>query len=130
LVTHFYYLKTAYEDVDKQAKRVYHHVDFLSKVFIPAKMEEQGISKLQVNECGKSFYPLTHTSCRMLDKSPAFDWLVANGGDALITKTVNAQSLAGFMKGFVLDTGIDPPEDIFEMKSYQTTGMSSFNPKT
>lgn len=125
----FFRLKEGYEALDKQRKRVYAVKDKLDKVVVPKMIEDNGMEKVQVPEVARSFYVVDRVSASLLDKEKGFEWLRNNGGDELITETVNAQTLAGFVQQFILEQGMDPPEDVIKMSPYQTTGVSKYTPK-
>lgn len=125
----FFQLKEAYADLDKARKRIYAHVDALNKHHIPEMLENAEMDKIQLPDLGRSFYILTKNSCSMVDKDAAMSWLRDRGDGALIQETVNAGTLASYMKDLITNEGIDPPEELFKVSTYNTTGISKYTPK-
>lgn len=131
LLVGYYNLKTKYDRLDEARKLIYALVDNLNKSIIPLRFDAIGTDKIQVPEIKKSFYPLTKYSASIPDgkKAEAYDWLRERDLGAVITETVNAGTLSNTLQTFITDTGIDPPEDLFKLTSYKTTGMSNYTPK-
>lgn len=129
LATFYFELKQAYDALDAERKRIYKVVDELSKFRIPERLEREGIDKIQVPEIERSFYVLTKYSASMVDKESAMEWLRDRGDEALIQETVNASTLASYLKDLLIEEGIDPPEELFKFSTYNTTGMSKYKPK-
>lgn len=131
LLTAYYQLKSKYDDLDEARKLIYNMVDNLNKSVIPLKFDAIGTDKIQVPEIKKSFYPLTKYSASIPDgkKPEAYEWLRERDLGAIITETVNAGTLSNTLQTFITDTGIDPPEELFKLTSYKTTGMSNYTPK-
>lgn len=127
--SYFFNLKEAHTALESARKEIGKHVEFLNKSLIPSKLEHAGLDKIQVPELARSFYILTKTSCSMLDKEKGMEWLRDRGDGVLIAETVNAGTLAAYMTSLVTDEGIDPPEDIFKLSTYRTTGISKYQPK-
>lgn len=127
--TFYHHLKASYDALDTQRKRVYKALDFLSKGLLPEMMEQEGTDKIQVPELGKSFYILKKFSASMVDKQGAMNWLRERGDGALVTETVNASTLASYLKDLMLNEGVEAPEDLFKLTSYNATGSSSYKPK-
>ena len=126
----FYHtIKELHGRLDTARKRIFHVQDRYSKGVIPEAMDEMGVDKLQVPELGHSFYPLTKYSAKLVDKERGMAWLRENGAEALIQPTVNASSLAGYLKDMMLNEGIEAPEDVAQLTVYRITGASKYNPK-
>ncbi len=126
----FYYpVKTAIKNLETARKAAAKVVDGLEKFHLPKKLEAMGLDKVQVPEMGRSFYTLTKYSCSMKDKDAGFEWLRKRGDESLISETVNAGTLATYMKDLVLNEGLEPPEEVFNFNSYDTIGSSKYNPK-
>ena len=125
----YFYLKEAHSELEVQRKRVGKNVEFINKGLFPEKLSMMDLDKVQVPELERSFYILTKTSASMIDKERGFDWLRQRGSNSLIQETVNAGTLASFMKDLMVNEGIDPPDDIFKVSTYNTIGMSKYKPK-
>jgi hypothetical protein len=125
----YFGLKTAYDELDASRKLIYNQVDFMNKALLPNMMEKQGVDKIQVPQLSRSFYIVTKSSCSMLDKDKAFAWFRERGEDAMISETINSSSLVAYMNEMIKSEGIDPPDDIFKLTTYDTTGSSKYTPK-
>lgn len=124
------YLSTgsAYEALDERRLRLYNLKDKMSKVLIPEALGRAGLDKVSVPEVGHSFYILDKYSASMVDRDKAMEWLRKNKAASLITETVNAGTLAAFLKEKLLKEGVDPPESI-RFTEYKITGTSKYTPK-
>ena len=127
--SYLFRVKKQYEDINEQVKKLYRHVDKLSKVIIPEAMDDAGVDKIRVPEVATSFYPLVKYSASMLDKGAGFQYLRDNNAGALITETVNASSLSAYLRDRLVNEGVEPPEDVFKFGIYKITGMSKYTPK-
>ena len=125
----FHELKEQYERLDKARKRIYAVVDAYSKHHLPMKFDAAGLDMVRIPEIGRSFYPTTKYSAKVADREKLMAWLRENGEESLITETVNAGTLAAHLKTKMLDEGIEAPEDVAELTTYQTTGSSKYTPK-
>lgn len=129
ILTFYHTLDTAYGALDKQRKAIYKELDFLNKSSIPEALEATGLDKVRVPALGRSFYIVPKMSASILDKEKGFEWLRANQGGELITETVNAGSLAAFLKHMMTEEAKDPPSDVFKVTPYNTTGSAKYTPK-
>ena len=125
----FHYLDTQYDALDKARKQVYATLDGMNKGMLPAMFDASGQDLARVPELGRSFYPTTKYGARVADKEKLYDWLRENNGADLIQETVNASSLAGFLKTMSLDQGIDAPPEVAELTTYKIIGSSKYTPK-
>ena len=125
----FHYLDTQYDALDKARKQIYATLDGMNKGMLPAMFDASGQDLARVPELGRSFYPTTKYSARVADKEKLYDWLRENNGADLIQETVNASSLAGFLKTMSLDQGIDAPPEVAELTTYKIIGSSKYTPK-
>lgn len=125
----YHHLREAHEALDNARKAVNKRVEAMNKFTVPTMLEDAGLDKVQVPQIARSFYPLTKISCSMLDKDKGMLWLRERGAGSLISETVNAGTLAAYMKDLVVEEGVDPPEDIFKLSAYKITGISKYTPK-
>ena len=125
----YFHLDTAYENADTARKRVYHVNDMLNKYLIPTRLKDAGLDLIRVASVSRSFSVVTKTSATLLDKEKGFEWLRSIGQGDVIQETVNAGTLSALCRNLVLDQGIDPPADIVNMRSYDTTSMTKYKPK-
>lgn len=125
----FFEAKEAHTMLENARKAVGKKIDFMNKVMIPEMLEAHGSDKVQIPEIGRSFYILTKTSCSMLDKEKGMKWLRDRGDGSLISETVSAGTLASYAKDLVVNEGVDMPDDIFKLSTYNITGVSKYTPK-
>lgn len=125
----YFHLDMAYEGTDTARKRVHHVVDMFNKFIIPTRLRDSGMDLIRVAAVARSFSVVTKTSATLLDKEKGFEWLRQIGQGDVIQETVNAGTLSALCRNLVLDQGIDPPPDIVNMRSYDTTSMTKYKPK-
>lgn len=125
----YWHIKTNHEELDKQRKRIYHVMDALDKYLLPKIMEENGMDMLRIPELGRSFSVRNVLSASMIDREAGIEWLRDNGHGDIVQETVNAGTLASFMRNLVLEEGIDPPEEIFKISTYNKTNTTKYTPK-
>lgn len=104
-----------YNDLDECRKEIYALLETLSKGVLPEMMDESKTKTISLTSVGRRFTVSTKLSASMIDKDKGVEWLRTNGGDALPTVTVNAQTLSSFVKARIETEGKDVPEDIFKV---------------
>ncbi len=129
IAEYYFHLDTAYEQVDKARKRVYHVTDMFNKHLLPTRLKDSGLDLIRVAAVARSFSVVTKTSATLLDKEKGFEWLRGIGQGDVIQETVNASTLSALCRNLLLEQGIEPPEDIVKMSSYDTTSMTKYRPK-
>lgn len=129
VAAYFFALREAYTKLDASRKKVYAQKDRIDKHLLPAKMEAIDVDLLRMPDLGRSFSKQTKYSASFIDKAAGYEWLREIGSDALITETVNAGTLASFVKNRMIEEGLDPPEDIVNFKSYHVIGVTKYTPK-
>jgi len=127
---HFWYIKTHHDEVKKQVTRVYHVMDALDKHVLPELLEAHGTDIVRIPDLGRSFSVRKMMSASMLDKEQAIEWLRGNGAEDLVQETVNAGTLSSFIRNLVLEEGIDPPEELFKVSTYNKTSATKYTPKS
>lgn len=125
----YWRLKQEYEALDKARKRLYALQDKMDKFVLPKKFDDADLDLVRIPDLERSFYPQTKYSAKTLDKEKLMEWLRDLGQGELISETVNASTLAGFLKERMLEEGIDPPEEIVQLTNYKTIGSSKYTPK-
>lgn len=126
LLQRWWRLRAEYDALDMVRKRLYFALDRLNKQVLPKKFEDAGFASVRIPEMGRSFYPLTKLTASIPDKEKGYEWLKQVGGEDLITKTVNAGSLAAFVKSLIEDTGEEPPEDAVRTNTYTIIGTAKY----
>lgn len=130
---YYAHLKKAYSELDDARKKVFHHLDKLNKAVIPAKLEEAGLEdgiKVRISDdVGYTFRVQTQYSAKQKDREALYAWLRDRGDGELITETVNANTLASYLKNVMLEEGVEVPSDMAELTTYEITGMTKYTPK-
>jgi len=129
LAKHYWYLKENYDRLKKELTRIYHVVDAVDKHLLPEAFDAAGTDLIRIPELGRSFSVKTMMSASMKDKEAGAQWLRDQGHGDLVQETVNAGTLASFMRSYILDEGMEPPEDIFKVTTYNKTNTTKYNPK-
>lgn len=128
-LTTFSHLKDSYKSLDAARKRIYKQYDYMDKAIVPAALEASGMDKVRVPDLGKSFYTLTKYSASIRDKEGLFKHLRDAGDGDLIQETLNSGTMATYLKGKLLDEGVELPEELVVLTSYNATGSSKYTPK-
>lgn len=125
----FFFIKEAYSQLDEAVKMLYAVKDFLDKAVVPSKMEADGVDMVRIPELARSFSKQSRMSASFLDKEGGFKWLRDIGQGDIIQETVNAQTLASFVRSMIIEEGVDPPADIVKVSTYNTTSINKYTPK-
>lgn len=125
---HFLRLDEEYTEIDNLRKELYKLLDGLDKTILPELFEKAGVDKIAVPEVERSFYLVPKYSASILDKEAGYQWLRDNGMESMIGETVNAGTLAAYLRARLIDEGLDPP-DSMKLNSYKTIGSSKYKPK-
>ncbi len=125
----YWLVSELHDSLKKQLTRLYHVVNAMDKAVLPRLFEHHGVDMVRIPELGRSFSIRQMTTASMLDKEGAMAWLRNNGHGDLIQETVNAGTLASFIRNLQLEQGIDPPEELFKVNSYKTIGSNKYTPK-
>jgi hypothetical protein len=133
LLIYFKGVDDAYNELDSARKSIYHLLDILDKNIVPQRLEdagcEDGVRINFGNGVGYNFRRSTKYSVKTMDKAQLFAWLRERGDGAMIQETVNAQTLTTYLKGCMLDQGIEPPAGVAELTSYYGVGVNKYTPK-
>lgn len=122
-------IKETHAKLDAATKSLYRVRDFLDKSIVPTKMEAEGVDMVRIPELGRSFSKQSKMSASFIDKQAGFEWLRSIGQGDIIQETVNAGTLASFVRNMIIEEGIDPPEDVVKVTSYNTTSINKYTPK-
>lgn len=128
-VKFYFQLKSAYDLLDGERKRVYNTLDALNKAVLPDRLDDAGMDLIRLPELERSFYIVPKMSASIVDKEKGYAWLIKNNLGELITETVNAGTLAAAMKKMIEEKNTQPPEDIIKLSPYRTIGSSKYKPK-
>jgi len=119
----------AHEKADKVVKRAYHVKDRYNKGVIPEALTENNTDGFRIPSIARSFSVVKKTSASFIDKEAGLEWLRSIGQGDMIQPTVNAGTLSTFCRNMLLEEGIEPPEDIVKLNTYNTTSMVKYTPK-
>lgn len=125
----YFALTDLHKKLDAATKKLYHAKNAYDKAIIPKHMEENGLSGFKVPEIARSFSVNQKMSASFLDKEKGYQWLRDQGQGDIITETVNAGTLSAFCRDMILNQGMEPPEDIIKVNTYEATSMTRYNPK-
>lgn len=105
---------TLADEVKKSIGVIY---DYIRTIALPSKMEADGIDS-PFNVAGIGRIVLTDDiRVSVLDKDLEYHWLEANGHKDLISRTVNAASLAALLRRYMRD-GKEIPEPVFKVTPF------------
>lgn len=94
-------------------------IDFVSKVLLPGKFQDEGIKNLSIDDVGRiSLRADIYASVKSGKQVEARQWLSDVGSGDLIQPTVNPSTLKAFLKARI-KAGEEYPEDIFNVTPYQ-----------
>ena len=114
---------------DKVVKRAYHLKERFNKGVIPDRLTEDNVDGFRIPSIARSFSVVKKTSASFFDKEKGIEWLRENGQGDMVQETVNAGTLSAFCRNMLLDMGMEPPEDLIKMNTYNTTSMVKYTPK-
>jgi len=129
LLTEFQEIDEGYATIDVARKRLYAVLNRADKNSVPEALENEGVDKIAIPSLKRSYYVLNRYSASMLDKEGVFSWLREQGAEALITETVNAGTLAAYLKERTIKEGVDPPDELIKFTEYKIVGSSKYTPK-
>jgi hypothetical protein len=126
----FFIFKTLYDEMDKLRKDIGSQLEYVNKGLMPSKFDDDKTDITRVPEIGRSFTLQTKYSASIVEgmREPAFEWLQEYRPHLIVT-TTNAQTMAADFKEMITKEGKDPPEDLFNFRSYHTTGINKYTPK-
>lgn len=92
--------------------------DMLRFAIIPARMEAEGITSITVEGIGRC-NAVPDVQVKQLDKTALYDWLVENELEDMIVQSVNAQTLAAFVRNRIKDGKTLPAIEVLDVKAIQ-----------
>lgn len=125
----FFSIREAHAALDAQVKAVYHLRDRLDKNILPERLDTHGTDMTRVPDLGRSFSITHRLSVSFIDREAGFEWLRGLGQGDLIQETVNAGTLAAFVRNLQINEGVDPPEDVVKLNPYRTISVTKYSPK-
>jgi len=122
-------MNDAYEAMNNVRKELFEQLEGVSRATIPEMLAEQKVPNITVtyhDGLNYRFGKNQRVSVSIVEgqKELAYDWLRANGGEALIQPTVNSSKLASFAKEVAKEKGMDLPLDKFKTSSMVYTSIT------
>jgi len=112
------------EVLEDQLKAVNKRFDFLRITKIPSKMDDEGVSNINITGVGRvSLTADMHVSIKAEMKGNFYDWLRDNGRGDLIQPTVNASTLKATVKG-MFKGGQEIPEDLLNVSPFMRASIT------
>lgn len=112
------------EALEDQLKIINKEYDFLRITKIPAKMEEDGVDRINVTGIGRvSLTADMHVSVKADQKSEFFTWLRDNGRGDLLTENVNPSTLKAAVKKMFRD-GEDVPDTLLNVSPFTRASIT------
>ena len=117
-------LQNRKEAVEDQLKIINKEYDFLRITKVPAKMEEDGVDRINVTGIGRvSLTADMHVSIKADHKEQFFQWLSDNGRGNLITENVNPSTLKAAVKKMYRE-GEEIPEDMLNVSPFTRASIT------
>ena len=122
LAMEFQRLQAEYAIAKDTAALIYAEFELLRKNVLPQVMEDMGLDTAKVSGVGRIQIG-QQASAKQLDKPGLLQWLADNGHDAIIAETVNASTLASFMKAQIAIGDPIPDEEIVKFTVYDVASV-------
>lgn len=124
----YWVTKELYDRAKECSTRLYGIYNSFDKAIFPGQLEKRDLDMVRLPDLARSFSIRTNVSASMLDRERAMEWLRDNGHGDLIQETVNAGTLASFARNLQIEHGVDLPEYLFKVTTYNSMGSSKYNP--
>ena len=124
----FFDIKEKEDLLDATHKRFYRSYDRLNKHIFPTRLEDSGLDMVRVPDLARSFGIRRMMSASLLDKEKGFEWLRSVGAGDMIQQTVNAGTLAAYVRNLILEEGVEPPAEIVKVSPYNQIGVTKYSP--
>lgn len=122
LAERFKSLKDTIEHMTNAIKPFSDELNELRQKTIPQKMEDEGISTVNVKGLGRITCS-TQMSCSTIDPNGLKQWLVDNGYEGLIQPVVNSSTLKSFVKERI-EAGEEYPSDFINISSFTQASLT------
>jgi hypothetical protein len=111
LLKSFQKLRDVKERLDEHAELIDKMYSQYSYKVIPDAMEAEGFDSIKAN--GKNYIVAVRTNASIPEhkRTAGFAWLQQHAGAELIVSTVNPRTLTSFIKTYIEETGMQPPEE-------------------
>jgi hypothetical protein len=112
------------EALEDQLKIVNKEFDFLRITKIPAKMEEDGVDRINVTGIGRvSLTADMHVSVKADQKSEFFTWLRDNGRGDLLQENINPSTLKAAVKKMFRE-GEEVPDQLLNVSPFTRASIT------
>jgi len=112
------------EALEDQLKIVNKEFDFLRITKIPAKMEEDGVDRINVTGIGRvSLTADMHVSVKADQKSEFFTWLRDNGRGDLLQENINPSTLKAAVKKMFRE-GEEVPDTLLNVSPFTRASIT------
>lgn len=108
------FLRDAQDAIDELKKQTTALVEAIGHQQLPERLDAAKVPNFTIEGVGR-FTRTERYFASMIDKAAGLKWLRANGGGDLIQETVNAQSLSGFGRARLEESGKDLPAKVFKV---------------
>ena len=117
-------LQNRKEALEDQLKIVNKEFDFLRITKIPAKMEEDGVDRINVTGIGRvSLTADMHVSVKADQKSEFFTWLRDNGRGDLLQENINPSTLKAAVKKMFRE-GEEVPDQLLNVSPFTRASIT------
>lgn len=124
LVTAMSSIQSMKEVLEEQLKIVNKEFDFLRITKIPAKMEEDGVDRINVTGIGRvSLTADMHVSVKADQKSEFFTWLKDNGRGDLLQENINPSTLKAAVKKMFRE-GEEVPDSLLNVSPFTRASIT------
>jgi hypothetical protein len=107
---YYFYLTEKYGTLDDARKKIGAQLEYMSRDTIPEIMTERGVRNITLDDVERQFLKSVRMSASMLNKEEAMDWLKSVGAADLIQPTVNSSSFSSFVKQYIEEQQVEPPD--------------------
>ena len=112
------------EVLEDQLKAVNKRFDFLRISKIPTKMDDEGVSNINITGVGRvSLTADMHVSIKSEMKENFYVWLRDNGRGDLLQETINSSTLKATVKG-MFKGGQEIPEDLLNVSPFMRASIT------
>jgi hypothetical protein len=112
------------EVLEDQLKAVNKRFDFLRISKIPTKMDDEGVSNINITGVGRvSLTADMHVSIKTEMKESFYVWLRDNGRGDLLQETINPSTLKATVKG-MFKGGQEIPEDLLNVSPFMRASIT------
>lgn len=112
------------EALEDQLKIINKEFDFLRITKIPAKMEEDGVDRINVTGIGRvSLTADMHVSVKADQKSEFFTWLRDNGRGDLLQENINPSTLKAAVKKMFRE-GEEVPDQLLNVSPFTRASIT------